>query len=194
MGAPGEDLRRPTPRLPGADVTQALLVEPAAITASQSLVVARRRSIEQAGEYDPSFPAAGDLDFMLRLSLVARFWPIDEPLAVCRATANSISSDLDVVEAQVFRVLRKFFTAPHGAPYAALQRRSYASFAIVFSGMRYQAGDVRRAIGWGLRAAWWDPRKLIALLSFGTRRLRPVRRASPGGPIGRSPKGKDARR
>jgi glycosyltransferase involved in cell wall biosynthesis len=165
------DERPPFPASSTVDMTRALLLHPSAIFASQSSLLVRREAIARVGDYHPALSPVEDLDYVLRLSLTARFMPIHQTLVTYRSRAAT-SEEIQRAATSTFEVLRSFFAQPAAQRYVPLRGRAHGRSAIVFAGMFLQAGDVPRAVEWSLRAVRWDARQLTTVAGLPARRLR----------------------
>lgn len=185
-GVEDGEVKAPYPSSPDMDLTESLLMSPGAMFASQSTIMIRREALERVGGYDPNpkFRGVEDLDLHLRLSLASRFFPQDEVLAIYRPTAMGMSVNVAGLANGTFAVLQKFFALPEAQRYTSMRRRAQSKFATVFAGMFFQAGDVRCATLWALRALYWDIRSFGAVAGLPARAARravAARAASAGG-------------
>jgi glycosyltransferase involved in cell wall biosynthesis len=165
-------VRSPDPDVPGADVVRALLLRPSAVFASQSAMLVRRTVLDAVGGYDRSLAGVEDLDYMLRLGLVARFHPSPEVLVEYRPRPQGRSEQLIAVAEGTVQSLNKFFALDPPPALRRLRRRALGTHAMVFAGMFSRHGDLGRAFRWALRALLWHPPTVVRLLGFPFRQLK----------------------
>jgi glycosyltransferase involved in cell wall biosynthesis len=165
-----------------ADYSEALLLEGNIISGSASSVMARRAAIDQAGRFDPTLTLCADWDMWLRMSVVAGFLGLDEPLVLYRSIPGTMSGDPKVLERDTFALLDKFYANPDSGPYTAVRDRVYANHWMVCAGSYLHARNLRdslRCVGAALRT---DPRTVSRLVSFPGRWIDRGRRRLQGRP------------
>jgi glycosyltransferase involved in cell wall biosynthesis len=170
FGDPSGDVRMPDPPDRGVDVTRALLLNLSAVFASQSTLLVRREALDRMGPYDPGIGT--DYDMKLRLSLVARFCPMDDVLAVYRPDPGGLNHNTLRVAREVFRTLDKFYARSDVAAYRDIRREVYGRHAAVYAGTFLADGDRVRAAQWALRAIGWHPRLIGRVAATPLRRFR----------------------
>lgn len=77
------------------------------VAGSGSAVMVRRSLFDQAGGFDESLRSLEDVDMWMRLSAVAGYACIDEPLAVILKRPGSMSRNLEVMKDASVRVMTK---------------------------------------------------------------------------------------
>jgi glycosyltransferase involved in cell wall biosynthesis len=140
------------------DYTEALLLEGNIVPGGGSGVLARTSAVARAGRFDTALSQCADWDQLLRLSTVAKFLPLEEPLVRYRSVVGSMSSDPALLERDTMAMLDKFFASPAAAPYQRLRRRAFARQRMVCAGSYLHArltGDALRCFAAALRD---DPR------------------------------------
>jgi hypothetical protein len=111
----------------------------------------------------------------LRLSVLTRFAPLDEPLVLYRSVAGTMSSNLAVLERETFALLDKFFADAAAAPYAGLRRRAYANQWMMCAASYFPVRRLRdgfRCATAGVRPDHREPKRLSSVPAGGLPRAR----------------------
>jgi glycosyltransferase involved in cell wall biosynthesis len=148
------------------DYSETLLLEGNVLSGSASSVMARTAVIDRAGRFDPRLSLCADWDLWLRASVLTDFFALDEPLALYRTVAGTMSSDPAVLERDTFAMLDKFFAIPASAAYLRLRARAYGNQWMVCAGSYLHARRIRdslRCLAAGLRS---DPRTVSRLFTL----------------------------
>lgn len=122
------------------DYCEALLLN-SMVAGCISSGMVRRILAMDIGGFDPSFSQCADWDFWLRLSRVANFASIPDPLVLYRTYAGNMSSDVALLEQDTFAVLDKFFADRSSRPYRFLRSRAYSNHWMICSGSYLHAGQ-----------------------------------------------------
>src|SRR4051812_10194306 len=128
------------------DWPAALILEGNIVAGTVSSAMVRADVLAHAGGFDPRLSLCADWDMWLRLSLLTRFFGIDEPLVRYRSVAGTMSGDTVVLERDTFALLDKFYGDPAAAPYEPIRRRAYANQWMVCAGSYLHAGRRRDAV------------------------------------------------
>lgn len=77
------------------------------VAGSASAVIARRTLFDRTGGFDETLRSLEDIDMWIRLSAVADYACLEEPLAVIRKRPGSMSRNLEVMRASAIQVMKK---------------------------------------------------------------------------------------
>lgn len=78
---------------------------------SGSNILVRRQYIEAAGRFDPTLKSAEDWDYYLRLAALCPFALVPQYQILYRRSSQSMTSKVDVMEANCLRVIERAFQA-----------------------------------------------------------------------------------
>ncbi|MBI3825234.1 MAG: glycosyltransferase [Candidatus Rokubacteria bacterium] len=172
VDASGRPLGMRTSGRTGRVLREIALLRGPGVPASGSSAVVRRRCFEQLGGFDPDLSTGADWDLWRR---IACHWEIDlirEPLVLYRLHGRGMHRNLDVFEYDKMVAFAKMFADPAATEVHRLRRRCYGNLYMTLSGSHYQAGNVRQAVRFALRAiSTWPPAGGY-LLAFPLRHLR----------------------
>lgn len=151
------------------NVLASVLTNPSFVPGPASTVLVRAATAEL---FDVDLGYSPDLDYVLRLAQRGRFVAVQAPLVVYSARAGSMSSNLDRLSHETFKILRSFFSSPGGSGFRALRRRSYGAFSLAFAGMAVADRNPWRALRWMARAVAWHPPNAARIAAAAVRRAR----------------------
>ena len=145
-----------------------------------STMLIKRSLFESVGGFDEELGMSADWDLLVRLRLRTEFAYVAEPLALYRRHGSNLSRNVAILERESIRVLEKSFAA-HDLPseVSRLRRRCLAWNDAVLSGSHFWTGSWGRAVLFGARAVWRDPRLIGRVAGFPTRQLVRVWRSEP---------------
>jgi glycosyltransferase involved in cell wall biosynthesis len=161
------------PRATSLDIEPLLLHRDEIPQGTSSTILVRRALFDEIGRYDEGLATMADWDLLIRLRLRTTFAHVAEPLALYRRYSGTMSRSVALLERESRIILEKTFSRGDLAP--ELRRLRTACLAwndLVLSGSHLHAGNLTRAVQYGLRAVLRDPRLTPRLLGF------PLRAAS----------------
>ena len=160
---------------------KALLFRDAAIPQSTpSTILIERSLFELVGGYDENLGMSADWDFLVRLRLQTEFAYVPEPLALYRRHVSNLSHNVAILERESIFVLEKSFAACDlPSEVQRLRRRCFAWNDAVLSGSHFWAGSWGRALQFGARALWRDPRLMCRVAGFPARQFARIWRGAP---------------
>lgn len=133
------------------DYTETLLLNLNIVSGSCSSAMVRQDIIQQTDGFDSKFSTYADWEFWLRLSLLTKFFPIDEELVKYRMVKGSMSSKPEVTKRDALGVLEKFFSLPNlPEKYKRLQNKAFSNHLMIVSGEFLHNGK----IGESLNCIW----------------------------------------
>jgi len=129
-----------------------------------SLLVVRRRLLDQIGLMDESLSSQGELDFLLRLAYTSRAGCVSEALALIRRHSSNRSRQRGILEYQnAGRVLENFVNTTPLNLRRRLRARLTLSRLYTHAGLlTLQTGDVATARRHFVHALRWNPLKRSA--------------------------------
>jgi glycosyltransferase involved in cell wall biosynthesis len=148
------------------DYTSALLRYSNVIAGSCSSAMVRTRLAQIVGGFDPELSQCADWDYWLRLSLIAEFAPISEPLTVYTQHGGNMSGDVALLERDTFATLDKFYARPESAPYRPIRAEVYSNHWMICAGSYLHHGrmaDSLRCLGQGARTHPASLRRALGL-------------------------------
>lgn len=128
------------------DFCEALLLHLCVVTGSCSSAMLRRELVRRIGGFDPQFSTCADWEYWLRLSRITTFAPVPEPLVKYRVTPGSMSSNLALVEQEIFAVLDQFFGARPSERYLKLKNHCYSNHWMIIAGDYLHAGQTKESL------------------------------------------------
>jgi len=141
------------------------------VIGTPTTVLCDRELLVRTGGFDPGLSQCADWDLWIRLSLLTEFVYVDEPLAVYRQHAASMSQDLLRYERDVFRVLDKAFGSHTLPPVLGSRRKeAYGRMYTVLAGSYLHAFRFREFLRCAVRAIALDSRQAAYFLAFPKRR------------------------
>jgi glycosyltransferase involved in cell wall biosynthesis len=181
------DVRRGTWRLAGnphqaGDILRhVVLGNVAAIHA----VMTRRRTINDAGGFDPAVSYTADWEMWFRLAARGhRFGFVHQPVAVYRVHGSGMAGKLDRATRDVLYVLDKYFGDPGAAPLLQrLRGRAYFTWHRYLAMVRLSQADTDGAVPLLQEAVRLSPgalrstdlsRRVVKAIWYGARRTGPV--------------------
>ena len=116
------------------------------VAGSGSAVMVRRALFDQVGGFDESLRSLEDVDMWMRLSAVANYACIDEPLTVVLKRPGSMSRNLDVMREASVRVMTKNRHLLPSELQGAYWRKCLAAMHGDYAKWRYRHGQRSAAI------------------------------------------------
>jgi glycosyltransferase involved in cell wall biosynthesis len=147
-----------------------------------STVLCERSLLQEAGGFDPTFSLCADWELWIRLSAIADFAYLDEPLTLYRRHPGNMSRTVSVLEEESVRLLRKAYAQPRLSKRLLEQKgQVFGHNYMVLAGSYHRTGAYASALRCGaiaLKQDWRQGRRL-----FGWP-WRAVRRVFAGGSAG----------
>ena len=137
-----------------------------------SSMLIKRSLFESMSGFDEEVGVSADWDFLVRLRLQTDFAYVPEPLVLYRRHDSNLSRKVAILERESIYVLEKSFAASDlPAEIGRLRRRCLAWNDAVLSGSHFWTGSWARAVLFGTRALWRDPRLIGRIAGFPARQL-----------------------
>ncbi|MEO1429684.1 MAG: glycosyltransferase [Cyanobacteria bacterium J06633_8] len=108
------------------DVFSQLLVTNFLENGSNPLI--RKEALEKVGSFDESLPVAEDKDMWLRLAVNYEFVCVEKPQILYRSSINSLSSNLQKMEATSLKVIERAFSYPKADKFQHLKKQTISDF------------------------------------------------------------------
>ncbi len=169
---------RPAP--PALALRNTLLLEQPSATGIGSTALLPAEVFRAIGGFDERLSTSADCDLTCRIALQHPLACIPEPLALYRCHGSQMSSDPTVLEHDMSLIYEKLFVGGRLPPdVVALRRRAYANLYFMLAATALNRRETVRFLGYAVRAAAYDARRVVPLIA---KRLR-SRKPSPPAPV-----------